>query len=314
MKKPFLIVFGILFALLVNAQESRTVYNFLRLPVGAHAAALGGDNVSVIDDDLSLVFSNPALLSSVSDKTLNLAYMHYMASVNMGSAAFNKMIGERASVAVGAQFVDYGKLKETNATGDIVGEFSASDLTLNAYFSYLLGQRFAGGIALKMISSSLGGYNSLAIGVDLGINYYDPEREWSLSAVAKNLGGQVKAYNDDYERLPIDLQLGVTKRIGTSPFRLSATLVDLTHWDYRFVNHLVGGVDILLSNNIWIGAGYHFRRADEMKLATDDGESSHGAGLSIGGGLSLERFKMNLAYGKYHVSSSSLLLNLSYSF
>jgi hypothetical protein len=42
-----------------------------------------------------------------------------------------------------------------------------------------------------------------------------------------------------------------------------------------------------------------------------DNESAHGAGFSIGAGLALERFKLHLAYGKYHVSSHSLILNLA---
>ena len=50
-----------------------------------------------------------------------------------------------------------------------------------------------------------------------------------------------------------------------------------------------------------------------MKIQSSDGESSHGAGLSLGAGLQLERFKLNVAYGKYHVSSSSILVNLAYS-
>ena len=54
----------------MQAQESKTAYNFLRLPVSAHAAAMGGANISIIEDDASLVFHNPALLSSVSEKTL----------------------------------------------------------------------------------------------------------------------------------------------------------------------------------------------------------------------------------------------------
>ena len=49
-----------------------------------------------------------------------------------------------------------------------------------------------------------------------------------------------------------------------------------------------------------------------MKIQSSDGESSHGAGLSFGAGINLERFKLNLAYGKYHVSSSSILVNLAY--
>ncbi len=296
-----------------KAQDSRTGYNFLRLPVSAHAAALGGDNISIIEDDESMIFNNPALLSSVSDKTINLNYMNYMSGANTASASFNRIIKERASVAASAQFIDYGKMKETDENNIQTGEFSAKDISIAGYFSYMLTDRLAGGITAKFITSYIGDYNSIAMGVDLGLNYYDPEKEWSVSLVAKNLGGQMKAYDDQYDRMPIDIQLGASKRFAHMPFRISATLVDLNHLDYKFINHLVAGVDIIISPTIWVGAGYNFRRANEMKINETDGESSHGAGLSFGAGINLERFKLNLAYGKYHVSSSSILINLAYS-
>lgn len=296
-----------------KAQDNRTGYNFLRLPVSAHAAALGGDNISIIEDDESMIFNNPALLSSVSDKTINLNYMNYMSGANTASASFNRIIKERASVAASAQFIDYGKMKETDENNIQTGEFSAKDISIAGYFSYMLTDRLAGGITAKFITSYIGDYNSIAMGVDLGLNYYDPEKEWSVSLVAKNLGGQMKAYDDQYDRMPIDIQLGASKRFAHMPFRISATLVDLNHLDYKFINHLVAGVDIIISPTIWVGAGYNFRRANEMKITETDGESSHGAGLSFGAGINLERFKLNLAYGKYHVSSSSILINLAYS-
>lgn len=296
-----------------KAQDSRTGYNFLRLPVSAHAAALGGDNISIIEDDESMIFNNPALLSSVSDKTINLNYMNYMSGANTASASFNRIIKERASVAASAQFIDYGKMKETDENNIQTGEFSAKDISIAGYFSYMLTDRLAGGITAKFITSYIGDYNSIAMGVELGLNYYDPEKEWSVSLVAKNLGGQMKAYDDQYDRMPIDIQLGASKRFAHMPFRISATLVDLNHLDYKFINHLVAGVDIIISPTIWVGAGYNFRRANEMKITEADGESSHGAGLSFGAGINLERFKLNLAYGKYHVSSSSILINLAYS-
>lgn len=296
-----------------KAQDSRTGYNFLRLPVSAHAAALGGDNISIIEDDESMIFNNPALLSSVSDKTINLNYMNYMSGANTASASFNRIIKELASVAASAQFIDYGKMKETDENNIQTGEFSAKDISIAGYFSYMLTDRLAGGITAKFITSYIGDYNSIAMGVDLGLNYYDPEKEWSVSLVAKNLGGQMKAYDDQYDRMPIDIQLGASKRFAHMPFRISATLVDLNHLDYKFINHLVAGVDIIISPTIWVGAGYNFRRANEMKITETDGESSHGAGLSFGAGINLERFKLNLAYGKYHVSSSSILINLAYS-
>lgn len=300
-------------AIAARAQDSRTGYNFLKLPVSAHAAALGGDNISIIEDDESMIFNNPALLSSVSDKTINLNYMNYMSGANTASAAFNRIIKERASVAASAQFIDYGKMKEVDENNVQTGEFSAKDISIAGYFSYMLTDRIAGGITAKFVTSYIGDYNSIAMGVDLGLNYYDPDKEWSVSLVAKNLGGQMKAYDDQYDRMPIDVQLGASKRFAHMPFRISATLVDLNHLDYKFINHLVAGADIIISPTIWVGIGYNFRRANEMKITETDGSSSHGAGLSFGAGINIERFKLNLAYGKYHVSSSSILINLAYS-
>ena len=69
MKKVVLTTAITLLALHTEAQDSQTVFNFLRLPISAHAAALGGDNISLCDDDASLVFHNPALVNNVSDRT-----------------------------------------------------------------------------------------------------------------------------------------------------------------------------------------------------------------------------------------------------
>ena len=315
MKKVVFFALLTLFTIKIYGQESQTGYNFLRLPVSAHAAALGGDNVTLIEDDETLIFHNPALLSTVSDKTINLNYMSYMSGANTASASFNKIVKEKASWAVSAQYVDYGKMKKTDESNNLLGEFSATDISVAGYFSYMLSDRIVGGITAKFITSYIGDYNSIGIGVDLGLNYYDPDHEWSISTVAKNLGGQIKAYNKEYDKMPIDLQVGVTKRFPNMPLRLSATLVNLNNWDKNFINHAVLGGELLLSDQIWLGIGYNFRRANEMKIESNSEEkgSSHGAGLSFGGGINLERFHLNVAYGKYHISSTSLLVNLAYS-
>ncbi len=313
MKKSYVVLLLMFLPLLCQAQESQTVYNFLRLPVSAHAAALGGDNITLTDDDAALAFHNPALLSSVSDKTIGFNYLNYMSGANMLSASYSMVLGDRASLGFAGQYLDYGSMRQTDASNVQYGNFSAKDIALSATYSYLLTNRLAGGVTARVVTSYIGDYNSIAAGFDLGLNYYDADREWSLSVVAKNLGGQLKAYNEEYESMPIDIQAGVSKRIEHTPFRLSATLVDLNHWNYKFVYHWVVGVDVLLSDNIYVGAGYNLRRANEMKItSSDDGESSHGAGLSLGAGLQLERFKISLAYGKYHVSSSSLVINAAY--
>lgn len=314
MRKTAWILALALFALSARAQESQTVYNFLRLPMSAHAAAVGGDNITLIEDDGALVFNNPALLTSVTDKTIGFDYMNYMSGVNMLGATFNKVLRDRLSVGGQVQYINYGSMKETDADGRETGTFSAKDIALGGTVSYLLTNRIAGGVTLRMVNSYIGGYSSFAVGVDLGLNYYDSDREWSVSLVAKNLGGQLKAFDEDYESMPIDVQLGVSKRLLHTPFRLSGTLVNLNHWEKGLRDHFVFGADVLISDNIWLGLGYNSGRNDEMSIDTadDDNGSSHGAGLSLGAGLNTERFKVDVAWGKYHVSSSSILISLAY--
>ena len=295
-----------------GAQESQTVYNFLRLPVSAHAAALGGSGITLIEDDATLIFHNPSLINNISDRTLNLNFMTYMEGATTASSSFIRAAGERGTWGVMGQFMSYGTMKETNVSGQQTGEFSAKDIALGGSFAYSLSEKFTGGITAKFIASSIGQYNSLGACVDLGLNYYNSQSELSVSAVARNLGGQLSAYEDDFERMPLDLQLGVTKRLLGSPLRLSASLVRLNDWEYGFGKHIVIGADLILSPQFYIAAGYNAMRASEMKIAEDDGSSAHGAGLSLGAGLQLERLKLHVAYAKYHVSASSLLINLSY--
>ena len=314
MKKCVFTLFLGLFSTILQAQDSQTEYNFLRLPISAHAAALGGDNITIIEDDPSLMFSNPALAASVSDMTVGLSYMNYMKGANYMGASFTKAMSDKATLAGGIQYMNYGKIKEVDENNVQLGEFNASEIAVEAIFSYELAKNLVGGITGKFITSYIGSYNSIAVGVDLGLNWYDPEREWSVSAVAKNLGGQVKAYDDNFGNMPFDLQLGVSKTFAALPVRVSATLVDLTHFNYRFINHLNLGAEVLLSESLWIGGGYNFRRANDMKIGVGDDESSHGAGFSFGGGINLERFKLNLSYGKYHAASSSIMVNLAYVF
>ena len=312
MKKYVLALFLGIFSIISQAQESQTEYNFLRLPISAHAAALGGDNITIIEDDASLMFSNPALASSVSDMTIGLSYMNYMKGANYMGASFTKAMNDKSTLAGGIQYMNYGKMKEVDENNVQTGEFSASEIAVEAIFSYELARNLVGGITGKFITSYIGSYNSIAVGVDLGLNWYDPERQWSVSAVAKNLGGQVKAYDDNFGKMPFDLQLGVSKTFAALPVRVSATLVDLTHFNYRFINHLNLGAEVLLSESLWIGGGYNFRRANDMTIGVVDDDSSHGAGFSFGGGINLERFKLNVSYGKYHASSNSLMVNLAY--
>lgn len=312
MKRVVFAVVIFVFALRIVAQDSQTAFNFLRLPVSAHVAALGGDNISISDADPTLVFHNPALINHAADNQLALGMMTYMQGSVTASAAYQRFWGEHGTWGLQGRFINYGEMKETTSVGEQTGTFSANECAVGATCAYDLGHRFTGGITLRMAASYIGNFSSLAACADLGLNYYDAEREWSLSAVVRNLGGQLTAYEDDFDRMPIDVQVGVSKRLVGSPLRFSATLVRLNDWHYGIGKHIVVGADLMLSDQFYVAAGYNALRASEMKISSGDGESSHGAALSLGVGMKLERLQLHLAYAKLHVSSPSLLINFSY--
>lgn len=310
----------------VRAQESESVFNFLSLNSSAHANALSGRNISLIEDDASLTLQNPALLSSVSNNSINFNFMTYLKGSKLGSMAYARTAGERGAWGVAAQFVGYGKMKETTASGEMLGDTKALDVLMQGMYSYCFNDRWAGGASGKFIYSTLGGgYNSVGLAVDLGLNYYYEEKDFSMSAVAANLGGQVKAYGNKHERIPFNLMFGLSKGLGHAPIRISVTMIDLTRWGSKYyynpsgaktkagailLNHFDLGIDITPANKFYIAAGYNFRRGYEMKTAG----KSHWAGLTAGAGLSLKDFKAGIAIAKYHVSAPSLTFSLGYSF
>ena len=295
--------------------DSQTSYNFLRLPLSAHAAALGGDNITMTDDDVMMMFHNPALITGTSVGTLGLQYMNYMSGCNNVSAAYNMLVKEKWNIGIGIDYMGYGSIRYTDADNNDMGTYNASEMAFYGTLGYELASNLAGGISLKYVYGNISSYNSMAVAVDLGLNYFLPESEWSFGIAVKNLGGQIMAYDEKFEALPLDVQAGVSKRLIGSPVRLSATLSDLNHLDYKFLNHLCLAAEFIISDEIYVGGGYNFRRADEMKVQEGtEGLSARGAGLSFGGGINLEKIKINLAYSKLHVSNASLIANLAYTF
>ncbi|MGN1259552.1 MAG: type IX secretion system protein PorQ [Alloprevotella sp.] len=325
MKRILIILVSLLSSLPLWAQEGSFSQTVLRLPTSSHVAALGGENISLTEDTPWAGMSNPALLSGVSNLSLGLNFMTYAGGSTYAGAEFVKAFGERHTGAAFAQMLSYGEMSETDASGHELGSFSPKDIVFGVGYSYLLSDRWAGGANLKGIYSKYADFSAFALAVDLGINYLDEENDLSISATMMNIGAPLKTFDDRTERLPYNLQVGFSKGMAHLPVRFSVTLTDLTRWrtkDYfhpadeklsfgkKALNHFVVGLDVEPTDYLYVGVGYNFRRAYELKAAG----SSHWAGITAGAGLRLSRFKLGLSYAKYHLSCSSLMCNAGYSF
>ena len=321
---------SVVIAFAAVAQDGTTAYQFLNVPVSSHAYALGGHNISVIDDDINLVEQNPALLGKEFDHQVGLNYMRYIGGTNFMGARYGQGIGEHGAFGVGIQYYGYGKMDATDVSGAIVGSFNASDMAFTLTYSHDISEHLRGGINLKYIHSSDETYSAGAIAADLGINYYNPDNELSLSLVAKNLGGQVKKFNDKTDKVPWDIQIGFTKGLGSAPFRLSVTAYNLTKWKLPYYEpadknntssdlvkkdkfasnlfrHLVFGLEYLPTSNVYIAAGYNYKTRTDMSSY----KRNFLSGFSIGGGMKVKAFGFGVAFAQPHTGATTFMFNLT---
>ncbi len=309
-----------------SAQEGEKVFRFLELPTSVRADALGGTNISAIENDVSLVFLNPAALGREMNMNANANFLSYVSGIKVGSAIFGKSIREYNSFAVGVNYLDYGNFKGTTENNEVTGDFSAKDIVVNGVYSHMLTNRLRGGVTAKFISSNYEEYSSIALGVDVGLSYYNEDREFSAGLVLKNMGSQISSYNDTRVGLPWDVQLGASKRLKSAPIRFSVTAVYLTQWDFARVNnangidtsddnflktafkHTVWGVDILPSENFWIGVGFNPKVHYDMAL---EGGNKFG-GFTAGAGLRIQKFNVGFSMGQYHPSAATYHLSIGF--
>lgn len=316
--------------LVVSAQDGSAAYNFLNVTPSSHVYALGGCNVSVVDDDINMVEQNPAMLGFEDDKQVGLNYMRYIGGTNFAGARYGHASGDKSAWAVGLQYYGYGSMQGYDQTGIETGTFSANDIALSATYSRDINTYFRGGISAKYIYSKYADYTAGAVGVDLGVSYYNPTYEFSASLVARNLGGQVKKFADSRDKLPVDVVLGATKLIKGTPFRLSITAHYLNKWYLPYyapsdknnvesplvkknsfgsnlMRHLVFGAEYLPNNRMYIGIGYNYKTRTDMSSY----QRNLLSGFSIGAGLKVKAFGFGVALAQPHTGATTFMLNVT---
>ena len=334
MRKNFVIyILVLLFANNVNAQiGGGNTFDFLTLTNSARSASMGGDLISIQDDDLNLTFENPSLLNPNNSNQLVLNYVNYFSDINFGYAAYAMDFGKVGTFSTGMHYLNYGEFQHTDVTGAILGEFTAAEYSFNILYSKPIDSLFNFGINLKTIYSSLETYTSFGMAIDAGITYYNSKNKLLFTAVVKNLGSQIKPYvPNNYEPLPFDLQLGFSKKMAHAPFLISIVAHHLHKFDLTFENpqdpdnipdpitgevkqknwfeengdkvmrHLIFGMEITPLKGFYLRLGYNHMRHQEMKLYTENGF----AGVSWGVGIRI--YKFNFSYGNaiYHFAGSS---------
>jgi hypothetical protein len=314
-------------------------YEFLNLPISARVSALGGNLLTARDNDLNVALVNPALLTDSMDNNVALSYINYFADVNYGYAAYAKKFKKLGVFSAGLQYLDYGKFTRADEIGNTDGTFSANEMSFNiSYAKSILDTNFFVGATLKTIYSNLESYTSLGSAIDLGAVYSKPTRGFSIGAVIKNIGKQWTTYSGTHEKLPFEVQLGVSMKPKHVPFRLSLVYENLEKWDLtyvdpanppltedpltgepikqkkykivgdKFMRHLVIGGEFIITKNFFLRAGYNYQHRKELLIPEKRGMT----GFSFGFGFRVYKFHFSYARASYHLAGASNNFSISF--
>lgn len=308
-----------------------STFAFLDLPVSSRQNALGGENISIRDGELSSAFANPALLGSLTHNILQLGYAYYGTN-HFGSAMYGYNFSEHDYFAVGVHYLDYGTMRYAESNGQLTGAtFGARDILIEAAYARQLSEHFTVGVALKPIMSFYESYSSVALGADLGAHYQMKDSSLQVGLALKNIGWQLKSFYSDEsgqkrEMLPINLELGINYRVKHAPLRFSLTIHNIQNWDLGYPRlgeteevRPVGWFDMMMRHTIWaidivpkserfyLTLSYNHRRRQEFAL--QDQRSL--AGFAFGAGLRIKMLRLGFAMSQMSKSNFTYQVSLS---
>lgn len=324
MTKKYIWLFFLLSAFL-NAQEGQRVYEFVNITTSPRQAALGGNAQSMWDSDPNMSYWNPAMVSEYSHGQVGLNYVSYLAGVAFGTVSGVYQIGDYDFLSLHGQFVDYGDFRGYDEYDQFTGNFTAKDAAVSIGYARKLSDFFTVGASVKYINSRIESYGSQAVATDIGVVYHDEEIQTSASLVVRNLGFQLETYAGTKEKMPLQVNLGVSHRLEYVPLEVSLTFHDLQKFDIskptnesgqktqfgrKIMDHVSIGGELFPNQGFNIRLGYNFKRGNELRL---DGVRTF-SGLTYGFGIRIHAFRFDFAHANYYEGANSnhfgLVINL----
>jgi hypothetical protein len=264
----------------IHDQAGTSGFSFLKVPVGARAAAMGGASVSLAED-ATVLYWNPAGLTQADGQQMTLGYVNYLLDIHSGF--FGYVLPRKSGPWLGAalNYFSYGQFQETTVsdpTGSGLGTFGAMDIALSFSAAYPLQSGISIGGTAKVIYSRIEEYSSDAYAVDLGGFYPLPGGRTKVAASIQNLGFQRSGYASDHtDGLAPMVRLGASHRLQGLPLLLS---VDLFKPTDHHANISLGG-ELIPVESVFFRLGWSSLGEDQKVGADKDDVAGFSAGVGV---------------------------------
>lgn len=264
------------------------LYPFLKMDVGARAAALGGTG-AVNGGDLA-IFSNPALLAS-SNTSVSAGHNQWYGDTNQSyfaatSKIGRKLVGSLAFHSVSTTGIEY----RDNPSVNPLDTFNAYDFSVNTAMAVPIG-RFDIGVGFKYIHEKIWLESSNGWAVDVGFNYR------ALSTLMFSA-----AY----------LHSGPSVTMTDTEYRMPRTWVFASKWsdNYSFGDIAVSAqVKRPLDNRTIAGFGLEYAPFQWIVLRGGWKLNDDSSNLTTGAGFTAKGWALDYAFipGEYSLGNSQRL-------
>ncbi len=279
MRKRLCSVLVIIISIIILASVSyangpgTTGANFLKIGVGARAAALG-DAFTVIVDDSTSLYWNPAGLAKMEKGQLSATYNMWFAGINQGYLGMGFPISRRGVVAGGVNYVDMGDFDGRDEAGNPTGTFTASALNYQLGYANRVGEKLTWGISAGIVQDTIADDTKSTYAANLGLIFRSSD-SLSLGLALQNIGGQLAG-----DPLPFVAKIGMA--YTWKSLLLVLDIAKPTDNDLYYG----AGIEWWIMDGIALRAGY--------KTNQDIGE-----GLTAGLGFDKGKIRFDYAYVPY---------------
>jgi hypothetical protein len=258
-------------------------FDFLRIDMSARAAALGGSFVAN-NDDIDVIFYNPAGLGMLAGNPASFSFVKYIVGINLASVAYSQEVGNLGRFGAAIQYINYGTFTEADQYGNATGEFHAGEFAFVLGYSNTLYENFYYGVNGKIIYSNIASVSASALAMDLGLHYTIPAEGIDLGFSILNAGTEMSSYYSTKESLPLDVAVGVSKKMEHIPIKLYLDFKRLNesqdNFSDRFKAFSIGG-EIAMSKVMTLRIGYNNQTRSDLQLGSFAGLAGFNLGLGV---------------------------------
>ncbi len=178
-------------------KRGTTAAEFLSIPVGARATAMGNAVTAVIDDP-SAVYWNPAGLTHVQGGALTVDYAQWLAGIDMNFiSVVMPMSGGKLALGITSMRtpeMEVTTVEQQNGTGET---FDAASYAFSLTYARALTDRFSIGGSVKRVQERIWNSSASGTGFDVGTQFVTPFYGIRLGAAITNFGSKLRMTGDD---------------------------------------------------------------------------------------------------------------------